>query len=432
MPLDNEQASAATTSDAGGSALHAAAGHGLDGLNLFVANVQTGFGAFIAVFLTSEGWTQTAIGLALSIGTITAMASQVPAGALVDVVKRKSVVALFSVLAFAGSALLFALWPTPLSVYLAEILHGFSSCTLGPAVAALSLTIAGSSSLGVRLGRNARFASIGNGLGAALMGACGYYMPERFVFFLTAALTAPALGSLLPLARFEAAGAGRQRAPSRAAENGQRVTIRHLLSDRRLMIFALCAGLFTLGNAALLPLVSSAVTKRATDEANLLIAGCIILPQIMVALMSPTVGRIADRHGRRILVITAFVALGLRALLFMWITQPGWVVAIQAFDGVAAACFGVMVPLVTSDIAGRSGHFNLCLGVVGFAIGIGATISTSVAGWAADHFGDAAAFLTLALVGTAGAVLAGILLPETRPELPPLDGGPARSIAKID
>jgi hypothetical protein len=35
----------------------------------------------------------------------------------------------------------------PLSIYLAEVLHGFSSCTLGPAIAALSLMIAGSSPL---------------------------------------------------------------------------------------------------------------------------------------------------------------------------------------------------------------------------------------------------------------------------------------------
>ena len=35
---------------------------GLDWLNLFVANIQTGFGPFIAVFLTTQGWTQTLIG----------------------------------------------------------------------------------------------------------------------------------------------------------------------------------------------------------------------------------------------------------------------------------------------------------------------------------------------------------------------------------
>ncbi|HLZ65723.1 MAG TPA: MFS transporter [Aliidongia sp.] len=415
MPLDRPTFPA----DDSDGRLRSAAGHGLDGLNLLVANIQTGFGPFVAVFLTSLGWTQTAVGFALSVGTVTAMASQVPAGALVDAIGRKSMVALFSVLAFAASALLFAVWPTTLSIYLAEILHGFSSCTLGPAIAALSLVIAGSSSLGARLGRNARFASIGNGVGAVLMGACGYYLPERFVFFLTAALALPAFGSLVPLARFEAAmrsGPGKAaRGGAPTARGGQRVLIRRLLSDRRLGIFALCATLFTLGNAALLPLASSALTKRATGEANLLIAGCIVLPQILVALLSPTVGRIADQHGRRIVVMVACASLAIRALLLASVTQPFLVVAVQAFDGIAGACFGVMVPLVTSDVAGRSGHFNLCLGLVGFGIGIGATLSTTLAGWTADHFGDAAAFLMFAAIGAMGAVLAWGALPETRP-----------------
>jgi MFS family permease len=395
-----------------------AAARGLDALNLVVANVQTGFGPFVAVFLTSQGWTQTAIGVALSVGTVTAMASQIPAGALVDVIRRKSLVALFSVLAFALSALMFAFWPTALPVYVAEILHGFSSCTLGPAIAALSLGLVGSSSMGVRLGRNARFASIGNGVGAALMGACGYYLPERYVFYLTAVLTLPAFAAIRPLARFEA----RQKPVAAAAgpeEPSQPKTrfgaILRLLADRRLSLFAFCAALFTFGNAPLLPLIAGTVTKRAASEGNLLVAACIILPQMLVALLSPTVGQVADRHGRRVVVVVAFVAMTLRALCFAWISDPVSVVMLQALDGVSGACFGVMVPLVTSDIAGKTGHFNLSLGIVGFAIGIGATFSTSLAGWAADDLGEPAAFLLLAAIGALGAVLAGLVLPETRP-----------------
>jgi MFS family permease len=412
MPLDRPDGDH-HPADAGIGKLLRGAGYGLDGLNLCVANIQTGFGPFIAVFLTSQGWTQTAIGFALSIGTVTAMASQVPAGALVDAIRRKSAVALASLLAFAASALMFALWPTALSVYLAEILHGFSSCTLGPAIAALSLGIAGQAALGARLGRNARFASIGNGVGAALMGACGYYLPERYVFFLTAVLAVPALGAIVPLARYETRTI--VRAPHRHTRTKREGSVRRLLLDRRLGIFALSAALFTLGNAALLPLASSALTKRAAGEANLLIAGCIVLPQIIVALFSPTVGQIADRFGRRAVVLLAFAALAARATLFAWVTAPAFVVAIQALDGIAGACFGVMVPLVTGDIAGRSGHYNLSLGLVGFAIGLGATASTSLAGLTADRFGDAATFLSFAGIAVLGAVLAWTLLPETRP-----------------
>jgi MFS family permease len=74
-----------------------------------------------------------------------------------------------------------------------------------------------------------------------------------------------------------------------------------------------------------------------------------------------------------------------------------------------------MVPLVTSDIAGRSGHFNLSLGFIGLAIGIGATISTTLAGWVGDRFGDPEAFLGLAAVGLLATLLIGFVMPETRP-----------------
>jgi MFS family permease len=388
-----------------------ATGRGLDWLNLFIANIQTGFGPFISVYLTTQGWTQTAIGVALSLGTITALVSQVPAGALVDATVSKSRVAAFSIIVFTLSALLFAVWPVPLAVYLAEILHGLSSCTLGPAIAAMSLAIVGQAAFARRLGRNARFASIGNGIGAALMGACGYYVSERAVFFLTAALTLPALAALVPLSDL----GDRQARRRRRASPAPREPLGRVLADRRLIVFAICALLFTLANAAMLPLAGSALTKRAGSESSLLIAACIVLPQLMVALLSPALGGLAETRGRRPVLLLGFCALPLRGLLFALVTDPALVVLIQVLDGIAAACFGVMVPLVASDIAGPAGRFNVSLGFVGVAIGIGGTLSTTLAGWIADRHGDAAAFAALALIGLAATLLVWSAMPETRP-----------------
>src|SRR5499427_4000804 len=84
---------------------------GLDWLNFFIANFQTGFGPFISVYLTSAGWTQGAIGAALSAGTIAGMASQVPAGALVDAMRSKRLAAAGAIAAIGVSALVIALWP---------------------------------------------------------------------------------------------------------------------------------------------------------------------------------------------------------------------------------------------------------------------------------------------------------------------------------
>lgn len=384
------------------------AGRALDWFNLFVANIQTGFGPFIAVYLASQRWTQTSIGLALSIGTVAAMASQVPAGALVDAMPNKTRVAAFSVLAFTACALMFAIYPIPLFVYLAEVLHGLSSCTLGPATAAMSLVIAGRFGMGLRLGRNARYAAIGNGLGAALMGACGQYVSERAVFYLTAALTLPALAALLPLRRVAVA------APITSAQGTARGQFLKVLSDRRLLIFCACAMLFTFANAPMLMLVSGNMTAKVGNP-SLLIAACIVLPQIIVALASPAAGRMAESRGRRSVLLLGFSALPLRALVFAGSSNPILVIAVQALDGIGGACFGVMMPLIVSDVAGRTRHFNLSLGLIGFGVGIGGTLSTPAAGWLADHFGIRVAFYALSAVGLLAVMLVLFAMPETRP-----------------
>jgi MFS family permease len=388
----------------------AAAGRGLDWFNLFVANIQTGFGPFIAVYLSGQSWTQTAIGVALSIGTVSSMASQVPAGALVDAIANKTRVAAFSVLVFTASALIFAIYPIPLLVYLAEVLHGVSSCTLGPAIAAMSLALAGRYAMALRLGRNARYAAVGNGVGAALMGACGQYLSERGVFYLTAVLTLPALAALLPLRRFAAA-----RATVRQVDAENRTSVLSVLADKKLLIFCGCAMLFTFANAPLLMLISGTLTAKGSNP-SLLIGACIVLPQIIVALASPAVGRFADHRGRRLVLIVGFAVLPLRAIILSTTVNPVLLVAAQALDGIAAAGFGIMVPLIVSDVAARSGHFNLSLGAVGFAIGIGSTVSTSAAGWVADRFGMRSAFYFLAVIGLGAALLAAFAMPETRPQ----------------
>jgi MFS family permease len=386
----------------------ASARRGLDWFNLFVANIQTGFGPFIAVYLSGQSWTQTAIGVALSVGTVSSMASQVPAGALVDAISNKTRVAAFSVLVFTASALMFAIYPIPLFVYLAEVLHGVSSCTLGPAIAAMSLALAGRMGMAVRLGRNARYSAVGNGVGAALMGACGQYLSERGVFYLTAALTLPALFALVPLRRFARAGGGTK------VSTEQKIGVLRVLADKRLLVFCACAMLFTFANAPLLMLISGTLTAKGSNP-SLLIGACIVLPQIIVALASPAVGRFADRRGRRLVLIVGFIMLPLRALVFSATANPTLVIAVQVLDGIAGAGFGIMVPLIVSDVAARSGHFNLSLGAVGFAVGIGSTLSTSAAGWVADHFGMRNAFYFLAAVGLGAVLLAALAMPETRP-----------------
>jgi MFS family permease len=387
-----------------------ASARGLDWFTFFLADIQTGFGPFVAVYLTAHAWTQLDIGLVLTTGGLVALACQVPGGALVDAMRSARLVAMLAVAAICLSALALAIWPSFLVVMAARVLHAGASCVLGPVIAAISLGLVGHAALGVRLGRNARFASIGNGFAAAAMGVCGYLVSNQAVFFLTAALAAPAI---LALTRIRMGDAERPRNTGVAAPTA---TVRSVLSDRRLLIFAGCILLFQLANAAMLPLMAGIVTLRASEWASTLIAACIVLPQLVVAGSAPWVGRVADSWGRRPPLFLCFVALALRGVLFAFVSDPYLIVAVQALDGVCAAVLGVTVPLVVADITRGTGRFNLGLGIVGSAVGIGAALSTTLAGYAIDHFGSSVAFFSLAFIAACGLALVWLLLPETRPD----------------
>jgi predicted MFS family arabinose efflux permease len=314
---------------------------------------------------------------------------------LVDAARSARLIAGLAIVAVCLSALAIALWPTFSVVMGARVLHATASCVLGPVIAALSLALVGHAALGARLGRNARFASIGNGVAAAAMGACGYLVSNQAVFLLTAALAAPAILALMRIRTTEI------ERPARADEVATTAWW-SVLRDRRLLIFASCILLFQLANAAMLPLMASILTMRAPAWATTLIGACIVVPQLIVALFAPWVGRLADKWGRR-------------PLLNLCFSDPYLVVVVQVLDGVCAAVLGVTLPLVVADIMRGSGRFNLGLGIVGSAVGIGAALSTTLAGFAMDQFGSTAAFLGLAAIAGCGVLTVCWLLPETRP-----------------
>ena len=396
------------TVPAASRAAPAASARGLDWFTFFLADIQTGFGPFVAIYLTAHAWPQFDIGLVLTAGGLVALACQMPGGALVDAVRSARLVAGFAVGAICLSALALAIWPNFAVVMGARVLHAAASCVLGPVIAAISLGLVGHAALGARLGRNARFASLGSGVTAAAMGACGYLVSNQAVFFLTAALAAPAI---LALARIRVSDLER---PTGTGASAASTSVRSVLSDRRLLIFAGCILLFQLANAAMLPLMGGILTMRSSAWASTLIGACIVVPQLIVAVFAPWVGRVADSWGRRPLLFLCFAALAMRGVLFALVTAPYLIVAVQILDGVCAAILGVVLPLVVADVMRGTGRFNLGLGIVGSAVGIGAAVSTTLAGYVMDRFGSGAAFYSLASIAVCGLALVWLLLPETR------------------
>jgi predicted MFS family arabinose efflux permease len=387
---------------------------GLDWFIFFLADVQTGFGPFVAVYLTTQKWTQVEIGLVLSIGGIVALIGQMPGGAIVDAARSERRVAGLAVAAIGVSALGYAAWPIFPVVMVAATLHAAASCVLGPAIAAISLGLVGPFALGERFGRNARCASLGNGFAAALMGTCGYLLSSRSVFLVTFVLAIPTLLALSHIREHEIDAARAHGAVAREVPDAGATSVLNLMRQRPLLIFAASVLLLQLANAAMLPLMAGVVTTRSSQWAPVLIAACIIVPQAIVALASPSVGRKAQLWGRRPLLLLGFAALAIRGVLFATVTDPYLLVAVQVFDGVTAAVFSVMIPLIVADVAFGSGHFNLAQGIIGTATGIGASLSTVLAGYVADRFGSSVAFMGLAAVAATGLAMIWTVMPETR------------------
>jgi MFS family permease len=389
---------------------------GLDWFTFFIADLQTGFGPFLSVYLTTQKWTQVDIGLVLSIGSIAGLLCQVPGGWVVDAAQSKRRAAMLAVIGIGVSALLIALLPIFLAICGAKLLHVGSSAVLGPAIAAITLGLVGHAALGPRLSRNARFSAIGNGFAAGVMGVCGHFISAQAVFFVTAILVIPTLIALSRVREHEID-------PVRAdggicagdGSHGGPMSMGRFLRKPALLILTACVLLFHVANAAMLPLVGSDMTTRSGEWATAFVAACILGPQLVIAAISLRIGQLAVSWGRRPVLLLGFAVLPLRGALLAFTNDPYMIVAVQLLDGISGAVMGIVIPLALADVSQGTGRFNFAQGLVGSAIGVGAALSTTAAGYLADHNGMGTAFVGLAMAAAAALLLLLVAMPETKP-----------------
>jgi len=387
---------------------------GLDWMNFFLADVQTGFGSFVAFYLAELGWSKSQVGLALTTGTLAGVVGQIPGGAFTDAFRWKRGLAAAGIVMIAASALILALVPTFPLVFLAEILHGLTAGIVTPAIAAISLGIVGRRAMSARTGRNYRFDAAGNALTAGFMGLAGDYFRKSAIFLASAALCIPALfalsrirGEEIDYARARNAGSGEQ------AKSFQRIF--ELGKNRKLYIFAACVFLFQLADASMLPIVGENLAQSKAGAPALMMSGLIVAPQVVVSLLSPWVGYHSERFGRKPLLMLGFALEIPRALLFALSSYYPVLVIGQLLDGISGATVTVLTILVITDITTGTGRFNLARGVVGTLIAIAASLSTAATGFLFQSFGHWTGFFTLAGIAAAGTLLLWVAMPETKP-----------------
>lgn len=384
---------------------------GLDWLNFFIADVETAFGPFVAVYLASFGWSPGTIGSVLTINTAVALATQTPAGALVDWIRVKRAVIAGCLLLIAGGSLLIALFPRYLPVASGEFMHGITGGAVRTAVAAIGLGLVGHRAYHVRVGRNHRYESFGNAATAAGMGALGYLVSPAAPFYAAAGLCLPAFLAL-GMIRGQEIDYARARA-SEGRREPKAARWRDIARNRPLLIFAGCLFLFQFANASMLPLAGERLAVDHKSESEIITAALVVVPQMVTALIALYVARKADEWGRKYLLLIAFAALLARAALFAFAFSPWYLVAVQVLGGLTAAVIGILTPLIVADLTTRSGRYNFALGAVSMIAGVGATVSTTAIGFLTEQLGYTTGFIALAVVAGLGVATVWWWMPET-------------------
>ena len=381
-------------------------------MNFFIADVQTGFGTFVAFYLAHLGWSPADIGLALTFGGLAGVLTQVPGGALADAVSWKRGLAGVGIGMIGIAALILALVPSSLAVTFAEALHGVTAGIVTPAIGAISLGLVGRRGISLRTGRNYRYAAAGHAMTAAAMGFAGDYIAPNAIFIAAALLCGPALIAL-GFIRPQEIDYARARNADSEKQKYNIARIRSLLKNRSLVLFMAALVVFQLADASMLPLVGEQLAVTGQPQPSLSMSGLIIIPQIVVALLAPWVGYHSEKRGRRPLLLVGFGLESIRAAILALSANYGVLAVAQLLDGVTGAIIGVLTVLVISDLTAGTGRFNLARGVSGALVGLAGSMSTMATGFLAQSLGRFGSFLIIAAVACAATALIWLFLSDT-------------------
>ena len=270
----------------------------LDWLNFFLADVQSGVGPFLAIYLASNRWNEQSVGVALTVGGLAGIIANTPAGALVDRLRSKRAMIALGVFALSAGSLAIALHPSYASVMTSQILIGAASAVFAPVITAISLGIVGHKLFDRRQGRNQAFNSAGNVVAAILIGLIGFYISNRAIFFFVLALSIPTLLALSFIRPTEI-DYDLARNLKDHKTDGPPAKVWDLLKNRPLLIFLVCAVLFHFANAAMLPLLGEDISRGKGRSSMAFMAACVITTQLVIALFANWTGRKAAAMGKK-------------------------------------------------------------------------------------------------------------------------------------
>lgn len=349
-------------------------------LNFLLADVRDGLGPYLAIFLQGQGWSAVDIGYVLTIGGLAGMIATTPMGAFVDATRRKRMVTLVAALAVTSACLAILYFPSFPVVSISQVLTGVVGAVIPPAIAAMTLGIVGPKEFSHQIGRNEAANHGGNVVAAVACAGFSYFVGIQAVFFVMIAMAVGSIAATLAIK--ESAidhDVARGLDTTGTAEGASGVSV--LLKTPALLIFGLILMLFHFGNAPMLPLVGQRIEALGLGNAVFWTSVAIIVAQAVMVPMALFAARIAERYGYTPLLLAALVALPIRGIVAASVTDAWIAIPVQMLDGVGAGILSVVTPALVARILRGTGRFNVGLGAVMTVQGIGASLSTTAAGY---------------------------------------------------
>lgn len=394
----------------------------LDALNFCNAGIQTGLGPFIAIFYSAvRHWNPGQIGALIACQSLSGILVQAWVGNWVDESHHKRTLTAAAATAVALGAIGIVTLPNYWLQVAVQIFIGLAVTVFPAATSAFALGLVEKDQVAVRIARNETLTHTGNVIFAVAAGALGTLLALQGIFFAAAAFAfgmAPAVYFINEKSMsYEAARAGGSEGDGSDGDEGNgRKSWRDLIRDKRILVFTASVVLFYFANAATLPLVAQILTQgKHGRQSAWQVAVMVIVAEVVMVIVAAVSGKLAKSWGRKPLFLLGFAVLALRNGLTVVSHNQFYLIGLQSLDGIAMGIYGVLLTLVTADLAEGTGRFNFLQGAVQSSMGLGGVLSNSLFGFIAKSLGFNASFWGLSAVAIAGGALFQFRMPETKP-----------------
>jgi MFS family permease len=153
--------------------------------------------------------------------------------------------------------------------------------------------------------------------------------------------------------------------------------------------------------------------ERDLHAARSQLAAAFVVSMAAWMLVVRPAGTLADRYGRRPLLIVAWAVIALRLAIAAGAPTPGQVVANQALDGLANGLFAVLAAAWVTDRLGGARRAGEAQAIVGTALVFGSALGPYLSALWVKALGCRGLFGVLAGVGAAATLLVLVAVPES-------------------